>query len=228
MCKLLVSARLPSLICLAFAALVISASGDDKPQPKPVKVVAVPVEFVGGDQLILNVLDEPTELEFIQTPLKDVIAAISTRHKSIPIQLDLKAITDVSCSPDTPITFCLRGLSLRDTLRLLLKEHDLDFVLSHDVLLVTSIEKPTILRKFEVADLLSKGTSVEKLGEAVRFALPRVSPDNPAPGGEVMPFESVLLVRSNERGYANVETFLAELRHDRSKHDAAGKASTDK
>ena len=96
------------------------------------------------------------------------------------------------------------------------------------MLLVTSLEKPTILRKFEVADLLSNGTSVEKLGEAVRFSLPRVSEDNPVPDGEVVPFESVLLVRSNERGYANVETFLAELRHDRSKHDAAGKASAEK
>ena len=96
------------------------------------------------------------------------------------------------------------------------------------MLVITSVEKPTTLRKFEVADLLSNATSVEKLGEVVRFSLPRVSADNPVPDGEVVPFESVLLVRSNERGYANVETFLAELRHDRSKHDAAGKASADK
>jgi hypothetical protein len=40
------------------------------------------------------------------------------------------------------------------------------------------------------------------------------------PDGEVVPFDSVLLVRSNYRGYANVETFLAELRYDKKKHDA--------
>ncbi len=219
MCKLLVSTRLPSLICLTFAALVISAFGDDKPQPKTPRS-SVSVGFAGSDQQILNELDEPTELEFVETPLIDVIAAISTRHKNIPIQLDA-----AKARPDTPITFKLQGFPLRYALRLLLKEHDLDFVLSHDVLLVTSIEKPTILRKFEVADLLSNGTSVEKLGKAVRFALPRISENNPVPDGEVVPFESVLLVRSNERGYANVETFLAELRHDRSKPDAARKSS---
>jgi hypothetical protein len=225
MCKLLISTGLPALVCLAFAALVISASGDDKPQPKPAKVVPNAVGFVGGDQQIMKVLDEATDMDFVETPLKDVVQAISIRHKNIPIVLDLKSITDAGSSADTPITFQLKGISLREALRLLLKEHELDFVLSHDALQVTSVEKPTTLRKFEVADLLSHGTSVEKLGEAVRFALPRVSESNPVPDGEVVPFDSVLLVRSNERGYANVETFLAELRYDRSKHDAARKSS---
>jgi hypothetical protein len=40
-----------------------------------------------------------------------------------------------------------------------------------------------------------------------------------------MPFQSLLLVRATDRGHANVETFLAELRHHMSKHDAGEKAS---
>jgi hypothetical protein len=43
-----------------------------------------------------------------------------------------------------------------------------------------------------------------------------------------MPFRTALLVRATDRGHANVETFLAELRHDMSKHDSAVKASADK
>ena len=38
-----------------------------------------------------------------------------------------------------------------------------------------------------------------------------------------MPFQTALLVRATDRGHANVETFLAELRHD-----AGDKASVDK
>ena len=153
----------------------------------------------------------------------------------------------------------------------MLHERDLDFVLSHDALIITSAEKPTTLRKFEVAELLSNGTSIEELREAVRFALPRVTEDPAMPGGgpgsagfdpsapsrgigrprpnagrpmpvrsqpvestgsaadgEVMPFQTTLLVRATDRGHANVETFLAELRHDMSKHDSVGKASADK
>jgi hypothetical protein len=270
MCKLLVSTRLTALVCLAFAAAVVSAAGDDSPQPKPAKVVLNAVAFVGGDPLIMKALDEPTDLDFVETPLKDVVQAISIRHDNIPILLDNKSITDAGSSADTPITFQLRGISLKSALRLMLHAHDLDFVLSHDVLVITSAEKPVTLRKFEVADLLSNGTSIEELGEAVRFTLPRVTDDpampeggagpagvdpsapsrgigRPVPiagrgpvrsqpvgstgsatDGEVMPFRSALLVRATDRGHANVETFLAELRQDMSKHDAAGKASADK
>jgi hypothetical protein len=271
MCKLLVSTRLPALVGLTFAALVISASGDDKPQPKPAKVVPNSVGFVGGDQQITKVLDEPTDMDFVETPLKDVVAAISIRHENIPIVLDLKSITDAGGSGDTPITFQLKGPSFRSALRLMLHAHDLDFVLSNGLLVITSAEKPTTLRKFEVADLLSNGTSIEELREAVRFALPRVTEDPAMPGGgpgsagfdpsapsrgigrprpnagrpmparsqpvestgsaadgEVMPFQTTLLVRATDRGHANVETFLAELRHDMSKHDAGGKASAGK
>jgi hypothetical protein len=280
MCKLIVSTRLPALVCVAFAAFVLSAVGDDKPQPKPAKVALNAVVFVGGDPLIMKVLDEPTDMDFVETPLKDVVQAISVRRDNIPIQLDDKSITDAGGSADTPITFQLRGVSLKSALRLMLHAHDLDFVLSHDVLVITSAEKPRTLRKFEVADLLSNGTSIEELGEAVRFALPRVTEDPAMPGGgagpasvdpsgrialardpsaptrgigrpvpivgrgpvrsqpvgstgsaadgEVVPFQTALLVRASDRGHANVETFLAELRHDMSKHDAAGKASADK
>ena len=163
MCKLLVSTRLPALVCVTFTALVISASGDDKPQPKPTKVVPIAVGFVGGDQQIMKVLDEPTDMGFVETPLKDVVAAISIRHKDIPIVLDHKAITDAGGGDDTPITFQFKGSSLRSALRLMLHEHDLDFVLSHGALVITSAEKPMTLRKFEVGDLLSNGTSIEGL-----------------------------------------------------------------
>jgi hypothetical protein len=271
MCKLLVSTRLPTLVCLAFAAMVISAAGDDKPQPKPARVVPKVADLFGGDQQIMKVLEEPTEMDFVETPLKDVVQAISIRHKNIPILLDLKSIKDAGGSADTPITFQLMRISLNSSMRHMLREHGLDFVIDNDALVITSAERPLTLRKFEVADLLVNGTSIEELGEAVRFALPRVTEDPSTPGGsagpaasdpsapsrgigrprintsrplpvtspavgstgspadgEVMPFRTALLVRATDRGHANVETFLAEMRHDMSKHDSAGKASADK
>jgi hypothetical protein len=148
------------------------------------------VAFVGGDPLIMKALDEPTDLDFVETPLKDVIQAISVRHNNIPIQLDVKSITDAGSSADTPITFQLRGISLKSALRLMLREHELDFALSHDVLVITSAEKPMTLRRFEVADLLANGTSIEELSEAVRFALPRVTEDFATPGGSAGPAAS--------------------------------------
>src|ERR1700736_3508463 len=138
MCKLLVSTRLPALVCLAFAAFVLSAEGDDLPQPKPAKVVLNAVAFVGGDQLIMKTLDDPTDLDFVETPLKDVIAAISIRHNNIPIVLDIKAMADAGSTPDTPITFQLKGISLKSALRQMLHEHELDFVIHDELLMITA------------------------------------------------------------------------------------------
>ena len=121
MCKLLVSTRLPALVCLAIAAAVVSAAGDDSPQPKHAKVVLNVVAFVGGDPLIMKALDEPTDLDFVETPLKDVIQAISNRHDNIPIQLDNQSITEAGSSADTPITFQLRGIPLKSALRSMLR-----------------------------------------------------------------------------------------------------------
>jgi hypothetical protein len=267
MCKLLVSTRWAALVFLAFAVFVLSAAGDEKPtadspQPKPAKAVPKAVDLFGGDQVIMKTLDEPTDMDFVETPLKDVITAISIRHEDIPIVLDLKSITDAGSSADTPITFQLRGISLKSALRHMLREHGLDYVINDDVLQITSAESPTTLRQYDVADLVRDGTSIDSLAKAVYFALPRTStaaqslpgaggpagavgvpgaasgPGGPAsggfgggaptstePDGEVMPFQSLLLVRATDRGHENVETFLAELRHRMSKHDASEKAS---
>jgi hypothetical protein len=266
MCKLLVSTRLAALVCLAFAVFVLSAAGDDKPtadtpQPKPASAVPKAVDLFGGDQVIMKALDEPTDLDFVETPLKDVSAAISIRHKNIPIVLDVKSITDAGSSADTPITFQLRGVSLKSALRHMLRGHGLDYVITDDVLQITSAESPTTLRQFDVADLVRDGTSIDSLAKAVYFALPRTTataqaqpaatgpgavgvpgagggPGGPAgggfggaassstePDGEVMPFQSLLLVRATDRGHENVETFLAELRHHMINHAAAEKTS---
>jgi hypothetical protein len=266
-CKLLVSTRLPALVCLAFAAFVLSAAGDEKPiaespQPKPAKVVLKAVELFGGEQRIMKALDEWTDMDFVETPLRDVVQAISIRH-SIPILLDVRAITDAGSNADTPITFQLRGTSLKSALRQMLHEHELDFAIHNDVLLITTADAPTTLRQYDVADLVRDGNSIESLAKAVMFALPRTEELVPQPGaasgapaasespptsarvlaaaflqrgpqgklvpdGEVMPFQSVLLVRTTDRGHANVETFLAELRHHMNKHDLGEKASADK
>ncbi len=47
---------------------------------------------------ILKALDEPTEMDFVATPLKDVVEALKIRH-GIEIQLDMKALQEASVAP---------------------------------------------------------------------------------------------------------------------------------
>ncbi len=106
---------------------------------------------------ILKELDEPTDMDFVETPLKDVIQAISIRHNNIPIVLDLKAITDAGGSADTPITFQLKGISLKSALRHMLTEHELNFIIDNEVLSITSDTKAkehVVTKVYPVADLV--------------------------------------------------------------------------
>jgi autotransporter-associated beta strand protein len=97
---------------------------------------------------IIRELHEPTDVDFNETPLRDVVQAVTIRHNNIPILLDVKAIEEAGGSADKPITFSLKGTSLQSALRLMLQEHELGFVVDHDVLLVTSdkVVKETLFK----------------------------------------------------------------------------------
>lgn len=82
-------------------------------------------------------LDEPTELNFVEQPISDVVDYLKARHE-IEIQLDAKALTDAGVSTDTPITRSIKGITLRSALNLLLSELDLTYLVRNGVLMVTS------------------------------------------------------------------------------------------
>jgi tetratricopeptide (TPR) repeat protein len=105
---------------------------------------------------ILHELDQPTEMDFVETPLKDVVEALKIRH-NIEIQLDAKALTDAGVNADTPITRTLKGISLKSALRLMLQEHELNFIIDHEVLLITTDAKAkehVVTKVYPVADLV--------------------------------------------------------------------------
>ncbi len=105
---------------------------------------------------ILKALDEPTEMDFVATPLKDVIEALKIRH-GIEIQLDTKALTEASITPDTEVTKQLKGISLKSALRLMLQDLELNFIIDHEVLLITTEAKAkekVVTKVYPVADLV--------------------------------------------------------------------------
>lgn len=110
----------------------------------------------GAEEKILNALEEPTTLEFIETPLQDVIDYLKDLH-SIEIQVDNRALEDVGIGSDTPITRNLKGITLRSALRLMLKELDLTYVIQDEVLSITTpeeAESQLLTKVYPVADLV--------------------------------------------------------------------------
>jgi hypothetical protein len=110
----------------------------------------------GAEQKIFRSLDDIATLEFIETPLVDVIEVLKDAHQ-IPIEIDAKALDDVGLSPDIPVTRNLKGVTLRSALRLMLREMDLTYVVRDEVLLITTpeeAESKLTTKVYPVADLV--------------------------------------------------------------------------
>ena len=112
---------------------------------------------------IVQALSEATVLEFIETPLRDVIDTLEDRH-GIEIQLDCRALEEVGIPSDTPITKALGGVSLRSCLRLMLRDLDLTYTVADEVLLITTPEEAedrTCVRVYPVEDLVARPSGSE-------------------------------------------------------------------
>ena len=85
-------------------------------------------------------LKSPTAIEFVNTPLKDVVEYLKNTHK-IEIHLDSAALKEAGVDANSPVTKNIKGVSLRSALRLMLDELQLKYVIHNEVLLITSPAK---------------------------------------------------------------------------------------
>ena len=120
-----------------------------EPAPNDVKK---PQPIVTDEAGIQKVLAQPTELEFVETPLSDVIDYLKDVHK-IEIQLDTKSLEEAGAGTDTPVTRNLKGISLRSALNLMLKSFDLTHVVKNEVLLITTPDAADQMFETRVYDL---------------------------------------------------------------------------
>jgi hypothetical protein len=121
-----------------------------------------------GENKIEQALNAPTQVDFVETPLQDVIEFLKDFHK-IEIQFDTKALGEAGIDHATPITKNFKGISLRSALRLLLGELNLTYVVRDEVLSITTPQQAAQMlstRVYPIGDLaiasatpLSDGTS---------------------------------------------------------------------
>ena len=119
-----------------------------------------------AEQRIMEALQEPTKVDFVDTPLSECIDYLKTLHK-INIEFDKKALDDAGIGTDTPVTRNLQGITLRSALRLILKELGLTYVIQNEVLLITTPEDAGTrlsTRVYPVADLVMPVQSIGGMG----------------------------------------------------------------
>ncbi|HEY5312583.1 MAG TPA: DUF4974 domain-containing protein, partial [Pirellulales bacterium] len=105
---------------------------------------------------MLKVLDEAAELQFDKTPLGEVIEKIKARYH-VSVQVRGKALEEAGVTLDLPVTFKLKGATLRQALDLMLGQLELTWLIRNDGLIVTTVSESETLTEpviYPVEDLL--------------------------------------------------------------------------
>lgn len=128
------------------------------------QVSAPPGELVGltpEEERLQAALREPTMLEFVETPLSDVVKFLEDFHK-ITIRIDEPAVKKLGKTADPPITKNLKGVSLRSALSLMLREMGAIGAVDHGALVITepaTLAKKLSLRLYRVDGLAATRTA---------------------------------------------------------------------
>ncbi|MBC8868448.1 MAG: hypothetical protein H8E44_03480 [Planctomycetes bacterium] len=185
-------------------------------------------ELSATEQKIRAALDEDTVLEFIETPLDQVIQFLKEMH-DIPIEIDTRALDDYGIGTDVPITRNLKGITLRSALRLLLADLELTYIIKHEVLIITTTE---------VADahVETHVYSLHRLGDVDSEALAKViqntirsdtwrtsaSPDKPPSSGDakapktprlaaIEALPGCLVIKQSQHAHEEITDLLAQF-----------------
>ena len=111
----------------------------------------------GPNASIHAALKRPLDVDFVETPLGDVIEFLRQKTK-IEIQPSTRALANAGLSTDMPVSCNIKGVSLGASLRIILRDLDLTYVIRDEVLLITTpdeCEAALETRVLPVDDLVS-------------------------------------------------------------------------
>jgi hypothetical protein len=191
----------------------ICSLGGNSPEPAMIP----PPEPGDMEQRILDALAEPTQMEFVETPITDAMAYLSDLH-DVPLVPLVRQLSDAGISPDTPVTKNLKGISLRSALRLLLMEIDLTFVVREQALLITTpddAESHLEQVAYAVSDLV-EATGEADVASLSDFVISTIAPASwdhvGGPGTCRVVVGDWLLVSQTSYVHEQVRSLLAQTR----------------
>ncbi|HWA98489.1 MAG TPA: hypothetical protein VG713_08350 [Pirellulales bacterium] len=187
----------------------------------------VPISDAASIAHLEDVLNEPTEMEFIDTPLHDVFEYLRQKH-AIEIQLDCQVLADAGVAIDHPVTFHAKNLSLRGALHTMLRTmpSPLAYVIRDEVLLITTQDAANTLlevRVYPVADFIDPSKAAEErahdfdaLKDVIRTTLPNSwSEFGGAANIKESPSAMALVVYQTQEGHRQINDLLRTLREVR-------------
>lgn len=142
-----------------FAVPVLGAEGD-APHVIVANISFEPSAETEAEALILGRLDSAVNLEFLETPLDQVIRFLADQTGLAGrVVVDQRSLEDSGIGVETPVTLQVSGVRVRAALELVLEPLDLDWAIHKEVLFITTRERTAELLSvvtYPVADLLSR------------------------------------------------------------------------
>jgi hypothetical protein len=168
----------PGTIRAEGPTLVVSASSDVQEevqgylsqvrQALSIPFRSIPRVGVGEewDREVRAILAESTAVDFVETPLSKALAALGQKHL-IGITVDEDELRKVGLDGQLPVTVRTAGLSLAETLNVLVRQLALTYEVSEGGILVTTLEASEGLleeRRFAIDDIIEAASSSVNLG----------------------------------------------------------------
>jgi len=192
--------------------------------PAPIVAVFEPPQH----ERILQALEQETDLQFVGSPLTDIVASVSREHQ-IPVRIDIPALNEVGIEPTHPVSLAVSGIRLRSALKILGESADLEgvsvrFIPWNGVLWLTTAEAAEgedymLPRIYDLSPIVSSATPVEDFMDLVQSETEGPWFDVDGIGGVVVALDNGrLLVRQTRKAHDEVAQLLAQhlntLTHD--------------
>lgn len=131
---------------------IVEVGGNTRQSAPTKQVVGKRPGASAMEKQIVEKLNEPIAIEFIANPLSDVANFLS-EQLAIPVLLDHRALEEIGVSPDEEIELVISNVTCRSALNLLLREHDLTYVIRDETLQITSVDVADSLLETRVYDV---------------------------------------------------------------------------
>jgi hypothetical protein len=146
------------------------------------------------------------------------VAREFSRQLRVPVVLDRRALEDVGLSSDTELEIELEeaALAARSVLRLMLDQHDLDYILTNEVLLITTPEEAEMRPDVRVYSTRSLAVPADQIAEIITGG---ISPDSWSEVGgpgviSVLPDGTGFVISQMQRVHEEIADLLEQLRRN--------------
>lgn len=173
-----------------------------------------------GTQQIRAELSKPTEFQFEETPLVEVVARIRQLHQ-IGVRIDLRALEEIGLPYDELVTGAARGVPLHAALTELLADYDLTYLVRNYSLVITTqdaAQECLSLRVYPVDDLVRERDGNAYFGPLIDLLTSTVKPDSwdEAGGpGAVRQYQGSVVIAQTEEAHFAIESLFRQLRSAR-------------